>query len=94
MSKRGPNKIPKKGNTSKRLLRRRRIEEASARSKYHELEWIDFQHGICVNCGIKMHLIEHTAKGKAGWQMKDVWGGNDYGIGGALTEPPCRSVDR
>ena len=86
---RGPHKN-KKGNTSARVLRKRRIEEATKRSKHHQLEWIDFNHGICTECGMMMHLIPYTTQGKGGWQMKDVWGGDDHGIGGALEEPPCR----
>jgi hypothetical protein len=89
VGKRGPNKLPLRF-TPKTVLRRRRVEEASKRSKFHRIEWIDFQHGVCSDCGIMMHLIQTTELGKRGWQMKDVWGGDDNGIGGAFLEPPCR----
>jgi hypothetical protein len=90
---RGPGKH-NKGTTSQRVQRKRRMDEATKRSKHHQLEWVDFVHGVCADCGIMLHLIQTTMVGKAGWQMKDVWGGDDNGIGGSFNEPPCRSADR
>lgn len=86
---RGPNKIPRKGNTAKSVIKRRRIEEAMKRIKYHRIEWITATKAICGACGIFFNMIQTTELGKPGWLMKDVWGGDENGMGGVFKEPPC-----
>jgi hypothetical protein len=63
----------------------------------HTWEWIRPRTAICQDCGMYLNLITTRERPedvfqkrvRGGWTMKYVWGGNEYGIGGVMSEPSC-----
>jgi hypothetical protein len=93
--------MPPKKKPGTAITRFRRKVEADKRaaeeaSSLHRWEWIDRRRAICGDCGLNLTLIMYQPVGitgekrpPGGWDIKYVWGGNEYGIGGVIKEPPC-----
>jgi hypothetical protein len=97
-------KGPPRPRRNKKTIRE--IQQHFTEGSVHEWEWPENRMGICVHCGLVLHLIVARKDGSpergllskdkwgnitdGGWLTKAVWGGNEYGIGGLLYEPPCR----
>lgn len=87
---------------SKEVYIKLRQKQAVEQSPSHDWEWIAPYRALCQDCGLEMHVLLYQAtardpsrglnsgKSGTGYLTKLVWGGNEYGIGGALKEPPCR----
>ena len=77
------------------------VREEIEKTSVHTLEWQANNLAVCAVCEIRLLLIPRRLAAweggqvgpqkyrAGGWSHKQVWGGNDEGIGGLLKEPHC-----